>query len=113
MNELAVDFLERKRAKPWSLFFAHKAVHPDAEQAADGTFASRRTGGYVVGRAPPGPLPRRVFPKKPNMLPPAEVVKQKPAWAEALRAQGVGARASDPRRAPRRRAGGDPAARAR
>jgi arylsulfatase A-like enzyme len=36
MNKLAVDFLERSRSKPFSLFFAHKAVHPDAVQAADG-----------------------------------------------------------------------------
>src|SRR3954449_2755769 len=26
MNEMAVEFLNRKHAKPWSLFFAHKAV---------------------------------------------------------------------------------------
>jgi len=45
MNELAVDFLERKRSKPFSLFFAHKAVHPDAQQAADGTFGISTEGG--------------------------------------------------------------------
>src|SRR6267143_471345 len=44
MNTMAAEFLTRKHRKPWSLFFAHKAVHPDAEQAADGTF---RMDGYV------------------------------------------------------------------
>jgi len=81
LNAMAAEFVGRKRDKPWSLFLAHKAVHPDAEQAADGTLA---VAGYV-----PAPRHQRlyegcVFPKKPNMLPPAEVVKQKPAWAEAF-----------------------------
>jgi len=81
LNAKALEFVKRKHAKPWSLFFAHKAVHPDAEQAADGTLSLV---GYV-------PAPRHkdlyrgsVFPRKPNMLAPAEVVKQKPAWAEAF-----------------------------
>jgi N-acetylglucosamine-6-sulfatase len=81
MNRMAVDFVAKAHDRPWSLFFAHKAVHPDAEQAADGTF---RMDGYR-------PAPRHedlyrgcVFPKKPNMLSHDEVVKQKPAWAEAF-----------------------------
>jgi len=81
LNTMAVEFVGRKHGKPWSLFLAHKAVHPDAEQAADGTLA---LDGYK-------PAPRHeklyqgcVFPRKPNMLAPAAVVKQKPAWAEAF-----------------------------
>ncbi|MGZ5119064.1 MAG: sulfatase-like hydrolase/transferase [Burkholderiales bacterium] len=81
MNEMAVEFLNRKHDKPWSLFFAHKAVHPDAEQAADGTF---KMDGYVVAERHKALYRNCVFPKKPNMLPDAEIVKQKPAWAEAL-----------------------------
>ncbi len=85
MNGMAVDWLKgkgrRKRDQPWALWFAHKAVHPDAEQAADGTF---KMDGYR-------PAPRHanlyqgcVFPKTPNMQPPAEFLKHKPAWAEAV-----------------------------
>ena len=81
MNRMAVDFVTKKHDRPWSLFFAHKAVHPDAEQAADGTF---KVDGYR-------PAPRHeelykgcVFPRRPNMLSPAEIVKQKPAWKEAF-----------------------------
>ena len=81
MNGMAVDFLKRKHVKPWSLFFAHKAVHPDAEQAADGTV---RMDGYVVAERHKNLYKGCVFPKKPNMLPPEEVIKSKPAWAEAL-----------------------------
>ena len=81
MNEMAVAFLKRPHAKPWSLWFAHKAVHPDAEQAADGTF---KMDGYVPAERHKDLYRGCVFPRKPNMLPPEEVVKQKPAWAEAI-----------------------------
>jgi len=81
LNQMAVSFVEQKRAKPWSLFLAHKAVHPDAEQAADGTFSMI---GYVAAERHRGLYRDAVFPKKPNMLSYAEVVKAKPAWAEAF-----------------------------
>jgi arylsulfatase A-like enzyme len=83
MNELAVDWLGRRHDRPWSLFFAHKAVHPDAEQAADGTFRISQ-GGYVVAERHKGLYQDAIFPKKPNMLPAAEVARRKPAWAECL-----------------------------
>ena len=84
MNELAVGFLERKRAKPFSLFFAHKAVHPDAAQAADGTFSVSTLGGYIAAPRHRELYRDAVFPKTPNMLPAATVVRQKPAWAECF-----------------------------
>jgi N-acetylglucosamine-6-sulfatase len=84
MNAMAVDFVNRKHDKPWSLFFAHKAVHPDAEQAADGTLNLAEWGGYRPADRHKDLYRDRVFPKKPNMLAPAEIVKQKPAWAEAF-----------------------------
>ncbi|HET9663759.1 MAG TPA: sulfatase/phosphatase domain-containing protein, partial [Burkholderiales bacterium] len=61
--------------------FAHKAVHPDAEQAADGTF---RMDGYRPAERHKDLYRGCIFPRKPNMLPAEEIVKQKPAWAEAL-----------------------------
>lgn len=81
MNTLAVEFVERKHGQPWSLFFAHKAVHPDAEQAADGTFM---IDGYRVAERHKDLYRDCVFPRKPNMQSPEEVVKSKPAWAEAF-----------------------------
>jgi N-acetylglucosamine-6-sulfatase len=84
MNELALDFLERNRAKPFSLFFAHKAVHPDAEQAADGTLRISAQGGYIAAERHRDLYRDAIFPKKPNMRPVAEIVRQKPAWAECF-----------------------------
>jgi N-acetylglucosamine-6-sulfatase len=84
MNTMAVEFVTRPHGKPWSLFFAHKAVHPDAEQAADGTLNLAAWHGYRPAERHQDLYRECVFPKTPNMLPPAEVVKQKPAWAEAF-----------------------------
>ncbi|MEO7405354.1 MAG: sulfatase-like hydrolase/transferase, partial [Burkholderiales bacterium] len=88
MNEHAVSFLEQHHKKsptqPFSLFFAHKAVHPDAEQGADGTLRISKWGGYVTAPRHKDLYKGAIFPKTPNMLSTAEIVKQKPAWAEAL-----------------------------
>jgi arylsulfatase A-like enzyme len=85
MNGLAVEFLERQSGdQPWSLFFAHKAVHPDAEQAADGTVVFGKAGGYIVADRHRDLYKDAIFPKKPNMLSHDEVVKQKPAWKETF-----------------------------
>jgi len=84
MNDMAVEFLDRPRTKPFALFFAHKAVHPDAFQAADGTLDMENQGGYLAAERHKDLYKGSVFPKKPNMLSPAEVVKQKPVWAEAF-----------------------------
>jgi arylsulfatase A-like enzyme len=81
LNTFALEFVERRRAKPFSLFLAHKAVHPDAEQAADGTLDLV---GYVPAARHRDLYKGCVFPRLPNMLPPSEVVKQKPAWVEAF-----------------------------
>ncbi|MCX7962577.1 MAG: sulfatase-like hydrolase/transferase [Burkholderiales bacterium] len=86
MNALALEWIERRHEGPWSLFLAHKAVHPDAEQAADGTV--KFFGGYIAAERHRHLYEGAVYPKKPNMRPPEEVVKAKPAWKEifALRA---------------------------
>ena len=85
MNALALEWLEHRTAKPWSLFFAHKAVHPDAEQAADGTLRIGTTGGYVVAERHKQLYKGANFPSKPNMVPLDDVVRSKPVWTDALR----------------------------
>jgi N-acetylglucosamine-6-sulfatase len=81
MNSMAVDWVKRRHHKPWSLWFAHKAVHPDAEQAADGTF---KMDGYRPAKRHENLYKGCVFPRKPNMQSPAEFLKHKPVWAEAV-----------------------------
>ena len=85
MNELAVDFLKRKRSKPFSLFFAHKAVHPDAVQAADGSIDLAQQGGYRVAERHKDLYRGSTFRRTPNMLSHAAVARQKPAWTEVFK----------------------------
>ena len=89
LNQEALAFVGRRRARPFALFFAHKAVHPDAHQAADGTLDMSRFGGYIPAERHRDLYRDGVFPKKPNMLPPRELVKQKPAWVEAFAMRGT------------------------
>jgi arylsulfatase A-like enzyme len=88
MNGLAAEFVARRHERPWALFLAHKAVHPDAEQAADGTLRMGAFGGYIPAERHKDLYAGAVFPKKPNMLAPEEVVKQKPAWKEIFALRG-------------------------
>jgi arylsulfatase A-like enzyme len=84
LNAEAVAFVEQPRSKPWSLFLAHKAVHPDAYQAADGTLDLSRRGGYRPAERHRDLYRGCVFPPRPNVRPPDEVARAKPAWAEAF-----------------------------
>lgn len=40
LSEQAVNFLQQKREKPFCLWLAHKAIHPNIQQAADGSIKS-------------------------------------------------------------------------
>ena len=92
LNRAALEFVERARRRPYALFFAHKAVHPDAHQAADGTLDMGRFGGYLPAARHRALYRGAVFPRKPNMLPPRALLRQAPAWTEAFALRG-GARA--------------------
>ena len=108
LNGHAVEFLRRERTKPFALFFAHKAVHPDAFRAADGTDLSK--GGYR-------PAPRHAdlwgehFPRRPNALPASKVVKDKPGLDGGLPASRQRGLAQGARRHPGGQRRGDPPAR--
>jgi arylsulfatase A-like enzyme len=84
LNERAVAFVERRRQRPFALYLAHKAVHPDLVQRQDGTVDLTTLGGYV-------PAPRHqdsyrgcTFPPRPNVLPIADVIRSKPALADTF-----------------------------
>jgi N-acetylglucosamine-6-sulfatase len=84
LNERAVEFVSRPRDKPFSLFFAHKAVHPDAVQAADGKLTLDPGNGYKPAPRHEGLYEGATFPPRPNVIPMSEVVKDKPVWREAF-----------------------------
>ena len=50
LNRFAVDFLKQKHAKPYLLYIAHKAVHPDLIQNADGSVSDPTAGKFIPAK---------------------------------------------------------------
>jgi arylsulfatase A-like enzyme len=88
LNERARAFVERRRDRPFALFLAHKAVHPDVFQRQDGTIDPDSLGGYVAAERHRDLYRGAVFPARPNVLPADAVARSKPALAQALAQKG-------------------------
>ena len=88
LSERAAEFVARRRAKPFALFLAHKAVHPDVQQKQDGTIDLATMQGYLAAGRHRDLYRGSHYPMRPNVRPLDEVVTEKPAWREvfALRA---------------------------
>ena len=107
---MAVDFVKRQHDKPWSLVLRAQGGAP--RRGAGGRRHVFSDGRLRAGRAPQDLYKGCVFPQQARTcLPPEEVVKQKPAWAEAFELREATGVARAARRHPLRRAGGDPPAR--
>jgi N-acetylglucosamine-6-sulfatase len=78
----AVEFVRRKRQRPFALFLAHKAVHPDVQQKQDGSIDAATMQGYVLPARHRDLYKGEHYPPRPNVLPPDEVLRHKPAWKE-------------------------------
>ncbi|HRO57737.1 MAG TPA: sulfatase-like hydrolase/transferase [Burkholderiaceae bacterium] len=83
LNAHALEFIERKHDRPFSLFLAHKAVHPDAFQAPDGTLTPGE-GGYIVAPRHMDLYRGEHFPPRPNVMTVEQALRTKPAFAEAF-----------------------------
>lgn len=64
LTEQALAFLDRERDRPFCLYFAHKAMHPESIQADDGTVTRPAVRGYIPAERHRDwyldePLPRR------------------------------------------------------
>jgi arylsulfatase A-like enzyme len=84
LSERAEAFVARPRQRPFALFLAHKAVHPDLVQRQDGTVDPDSLGGYVPAERHRDLYRGCHYPGRPGARPPEEVGRDKPALAEAL-----------------------------
>jgi len=84
LNQRAVDFVSRRREKPFALFLAHKAVHPDVQQKQDGTIDLASMRGYLLPPRHENLYRDCTYPARPNVLPLEKVLEQKPAWKDAF-----------------------------
>ena len=72
LNDFAVEFLKRPHTKPFLLFLAHKAVHPDVIQRADGSVANLRADTFIPADRHKELYAGAEIPRRPNYArPPA------------------------------------------
>ena len=75
-NDRAVAFLKRPRTKPFLLYIAHKAVHPDLVQYADGRLSDPSAGTFVPAARHRDLYAANPVPRRPNV---ADRLDGKPA----------------------------------
>lgn len=70
LSQRAVEFLRAPHSKPFLLYFAHKAVHPETVQRADGSLSDPNLSNFI-----PAPRHEKLYagakvPRRPNALEP-------------------------------------------
>lgn len=78
LTDYVVNFIRRSRQKPFMVFLAHKALHPNVQQRDDGSVAQlqNQSGGFVPADRHRGRYAASVVPRRQNALVP---VTGKPA----------------------------------
>ena len=83
-TDRAVAFIERARDRPFLLYLAHKAIHPDARQLDDGSVDLNYPRGYIPAPRHLGMYEERVFPRRANVVASPDELTEKPALRRAL-----------------------------
>jgi arylsulfatase A-like enzyme len=84
LSDRAVAYVRRKRQRPFALFLAHKAVHPDVQQRQDGSIDVASMQGYLVPQRHRDLYRDQRYPMRPSVRPAAEALRHKPALKEAF-----------------------------
>ncbi|MGH9795826.1 MAG: sulfatase family protein [Candidatus Acidiferrales bacterium] len=72
LNRFAVDFVNQKRATPFLLYIAHKGVHPDVHQYADGSVSDPGAGKFIPAERHRHLYANAPIPHRPNYGRPPE-----------------------------------------
>ncbi|MBX7166431.1 MAG: sulfatase [Pirellulales bacterium] len=81
LNRAAVEFLEREHAKPFLLYLAHKAIHPETAQRADGTLTDPNASNFIPAERHARLFEQATIPRRANFgFPPAD----KPALSRPI-----------------------------
>ncbi|NIM48009.1 MAG: sulfatase-like hydrolase/transferase [Gemmatimonadales bacterium] len=84
LTDRAAAFIERDRQKPFLLYLAHKAVHPDARQLDDGSVDLNYPSRYIPAPRHRGMYESEVFQRRPNVVVSVDDLADKPALRRAL-----------------------------
>jgi len=81
LSERAVAFLNRPRTKPFLLYFAHKAVHPESAQRADGSLSDPNASNFIPADRHKNLYAGVTVPRRPNA---ADTLEGKPALRRVI-----------------------------
>ncbi|HEX6943400.1 MAG TPA: sulfatase/phosphatase domain-containing protein, partial [Gemmatimonadaceae bacterium] len=83
LTDYVVNFMRRARGKPFMVFLAHKALHPNVQQRDDGSVAQlqNQSGGFIPAERHRGRYATAVVPRRQNATVPVE---RKPALQRAI-----------------------------
>jgi len=84
LTDRAVAFIQREHSKPFLVYLAHKAVHPDIVQRNDGSLDPDSDRGYIPSPRDEGRYKDRVFPRRELQSEVAADLEGKPAIRHAL-----------------------------
>ncbi len=81
LHERAMDFLKQPRTKPFMLYFAHKAMHPETVQRADGSLSDPNAANFIPADRHKSLYAGEKIPRRPNAL---TTLRDKPALQRSL-----------------------------
>jgi arylsulfatase A-like enzyme len=84
LTDRAVSFIQREHERPFLLYLAHKAVHPDLVQRNDGSVDPESDRGYIPATRDEGRYKDRIFPRRESQAEVAADLEGKPAVRHAL-----------------------------
>ncbi len=84
LTDRAVAFIRREHAKPFLVYLAHKAVHPDVVQRNDGSLDPESDRGYIPAPRDEGRYKDRMFPRRQLQSEVAADLDGKPVIRQAL-----------------------------
>ncbi len=84
LTDRAVSFIKREHDKPFLVYLAHKAVHPDVVQRNDGSLDPESDRGYVPAQRDEGKYANRRYPRRGGDIDLAADLAGKPVVRQAL-----------------------------
>ncbi len=84
LTDRAVSFIQREHTRPFLVYLAHKAVHPDVVQRNDGSLDPESDRGYIPAARDEGRYRDRMFPRRQARGEIATDLEGKPVLRHAL-----------------------------
>ncbi len=84
LTDRAVAFIERERERPFLVYLAHKAVHPDVVQRDDGSVDPESDQGYIPAPRHEGRYRDKAYPRRGDQAGLSADLAGKPAVRQAL-----------------------------